>query len=784
MERFAHFVIRHRWPILGVVIAFTIISLYWIKGLGFKTVLEDTLPSNHPYVQVHEKFQKMFGGANTMTFVLESKKGDIFNRKFLEKLKFATDEIKFYPDANTAQVISISRNKLKNIRGISGGLDIAAFFKNGVPQTKKDIEALRENIFSNESVRGIFVAATGKAALIIANFKDTIDYQKLFSFLQKLKSQVEDEDISVFMSGRPTLMGWIYHNNLRALAIFIVSLIAEVLFIAICFRRFHPLFIPLPIILSMLNTVWGLGVMGIAGFNLDPLGVVIPFVIAARIISHSVQMTERYGEIFSAVGDKKEASIAVMRSMFVPSAASIVTDAAGLFVMCIVPIPLLQTLGWVAGLWLLSAILGVSILNPILFSFLPNPLKHRPKKDMLEKAMEKGGYWLTEGRKRGGSGRSIGFVLATWGVIFIASLVLSRQVDIGDSHPGSALLWPDSTYNQDDAHINKMFPGTNTMLVILDGKAKNVLKDPQVLQAVEAFERELRKCEGFGGTESLVGIVKKLNREFHEGDPKWSVLPYSLQKTGFYLWMFEAKSDPGDLGRWTDLHYQYGNIICYFKDHQGKTVQGAISRAKEFLSHYPIPEDKVEFRLAGGLIGVTAATNETVAEYTEPILWIALGIIFLCCVIPYRSIIRGIILVSSLVTANYVAMAYMAVVKMGMTIDILPVVSIGAGLGVDYGIYMLSRIKEELEKTGDMKQAIQRAFPTTGRAIVVTGFTVIFGIVFWYFSTIRFQAQMGFLLAFLLFMNMLGALFLVPALTYILRPRVVLGSKKSQEEGR
>jgi len=136
------------------------------------------------------------------------------------------------------------------------------------------------------------------------------------------------------------------------------------------------------------------------------------------------------------------------------------------------------------------------------------------------------------------------------------------------------------------------------------------------------------------------------------------------------------------------------------------------------------------------------------------------------------------------VTANYVAMAYMAIVKMGMTIDILPVVTIGAGLGVDYGIYMLSRIKEELEKTGDMRQAIQRAFPTTGRAIVITGFTVIFGIVFWYFSTIRFQAQMGFLLAFLLFMNMLGALFLVPALTYILRPRVVLGSKKSQEEGR
>lgn len=770
MESFSRFVIKYRLPFVIATLVMTAFLLYSMKGLGFKTVLESTLPPQHPYVQIQKRFQEMFGGANTMVLAMESKKGDIFNVEFLKKLKYLTDEVKFYPDAVPSQVISISREKVKNIRGMEGGMDIRAFFEKGVPQTDEEIASLRENIFSNRSVRGQLVSVTGNAALIIANFKDDIDYQKLFNFLQKLKTQTETNDIKVYMSGRPPLLGWIYHNNGRAFMIFLASVLAELLLIGICLKRFHLSFTPLPILLALLNTIWGLGVMGLARFNLDPLGMVIPFVIAARLVSHSVQMTERYGEHYGELGDTKEASVAVMHSMFVPSVTSIITDAAGLFVLCMIPIPLLQSLGWIAGVWLLSAILGVSILTPILFSYFPPPFKAQPKRDMLEKTLERAGIWLMDGGKRGPS-FSAALVVGIWLVMLVGSLILAQQVKVGDAHPGSPLLWPNSTYNQDDDRINHLFPGTNPLNVILDGKVPGALKDPEVLRTVEAFEREIGKSAEFGGSESLVAVVKKLNREFHEGDPKWSMLPASVDKIAFYLWMFESKSDPGDLDRWTDIPYQNGNIICYFKDHKGDTVSGAIERAKRFLASYKIPTDKVQLQLAGGIMGITAAMDEVVGKYSDLTLWIALGVVYICCVIPYRSFMRGNILLASLVTANYVALAYMALTKTGMTLNVLPVAAIGAGLGVDYGIYMLSRIDDELEKHNDFKLAVKVAFNTTGRAVVTTGMTVIVGIVFWYFSAIRFQAEMGFLLAFLLFINMFGALFLVPLLTYLFKSR-------------
>nr|CBX30527.1 hypothetical protein N47_K27670 [uncultured Desulfobacterium sp.] len=228
----------------------------------------------------------------------------------------------------------------------------------------------------------------------------------------------------------------------------------------------------------------------------------------------------------------------------------------------------------------------------------------------------------------------------------------------------------------------------------------------------------------------------------------------------------------GRSDRGTDISYQYGNIISYFKDHKGETVRGAIGRAKQFLASNSLPTEKVAFRLAGGVVGVTAATDEVVAKYNDLTLWIALGVIFICCVIPYRSFGRAFILLASLVTANYVTMAYMAITKMGMTINVLPVAAIGAGLGVDYGIYVISRINDELLATGDILLSIQNTLITTGRAVFITGMTVVVGIAFWYFSALRFQAEMGFLMAFLILINMIGAVFLVPSLAYLFRGKL------------
>lgn len=770
MEKFARFIIKHRLIIAVITALITVYLAYQIRYLSFATSLERTLPMNHPYVRIHVQFMQLFGGANFVIIGVKQKEGTIFQPQFLEKLKVITEKIMFYPDAITSQVISIARQKVKNIQGTPDGVDVRALYKTGVPKTPVEINELEENIFSNELLRGFLVSQDKKMAFILANFKEEgVDYEKLFNFFNTLQTDVAGKDIELYVSGRPMLMGWIYHNNPRSMMIFIISVVAEFIVLFIFLFHYRFIFICMPLLLGFANAIWGLGIMGLSRFNLDPLGLVIPFVIGARLISHAVQMNERYGEYAKIIEDKKEATVATLTTMFLPSAAGLLCDAAGLFALCLVPIPLLRTLGWIAGTWLLGAIIGVTLLQPILFSYFPYPLKKMKAPEFMTGILGKWGAWIMA------STRNVMTVVVVWVAIFVVSLVLSTQVKVGDVHPGSPLLWPKSPYNQQDVVLNEYFGGTNPLFVIIQGKKESALKDPRVLRAIEALERELvAKCPEVGGTETLVGIIKKLNREYHEGDPKWSKLPNTLDECGFYLWAYSIKGEPGDFDRWADIPLQNGNLISYFKDHRGDTISQAIQVCKDFLARYPVPRDLVEFKLAGGIQGVTAGLNEVVEQYHWLTLFVALFAIFLCCVIPYRSLMRGFVLLFSIVTGNLITLGYMVIAGMGMTISILPVASIGAGLGVDYGIFMLSRIIDEVhENGGDVKKAIVTAFPTTGRAVAVTGLTVIVGIVFWYFSEVKFQADMGALLAFLLIVNMVGALSLVPALAYLLRARVL-----------
>jgi hypothetical protein len=126
----------------------------------------------------------------------------------------------------------------------------------------------------------------------------------------------------------------------------------------------------------------------------------------------------------------------------------------------------------------------------------------------------------------------------------------------------------------------------------------------------------------------------------------------------------------------------------------------------------------------------------------------------------------------------------MRYLEIGLNINTLPVVSVGVGVGIDYGIYLLSRICEEYQLAGGKYSSgvATRSIKTTGKAIFFTATTMIVGVLFWYFlSSMKFQAEMGLLLALIMFINIFAALVLIPTLVYIFKPKF-LGKFKIQQD--
>jgi predicted RND superfamily exporter protein len=317
--------------------------------------------------------------------------------------------------------------------------------------------------------------------------------------------------------------------------------------------------------------------------------------------------------------------------------------------------------------------------------------------------------------------------------------------------------------------------GENRLLVIVRGKERNALKRPEVMRAIEAFQRHMERSSDVGGTYSIVDMLTNIHMTFHEGDPKWKTIPETWVDVGQFLYLFLAGSSPGDLDQFIDPEAQHANIAVFYRDYKGDTIRSAIARAKGYIEEHPIED--VEYCLAGGIIGVLAAINEEVIYSEKWSVAAIFLIVFILCALSFRSIFAALILILPLALSNLLASAFMAWKEIPLNINTLPVASLGVGIGVDYGIYLLSRIKEEQGRMGNLEASVSEAILTTGKAILFTATTLISGVIFWYFfSSLRFQAEMGLLVALLMAFNMFGALFLIPLMVNLFKPSFLTSS--------
>ena len=772
MRRLATFIVQKRAAILCIILLATLFFSYHALGIQMYTAFSDLLPKDHPYIRVHNEFWKTFGGANVILISVETVGGDIFNQKTLEKIKKLTEIIERTPEVNNYQIFSIARQKVKDVRATAWGIEVQPVMWPDVPHSPQGIERLRNIVYANPTIVGRLVSEDGKAALITAAFhEERLDYAALFQRLQRAIKEVEDGKTRIFAAGEPLLYGWIYYHLREVGLIIALTCLTILALLVFYYRNLNGVLIP--IISAVVTFVWGTGFTALLGYNFEPLILVVPFLIAARTISHSIQFRERFFEELERFGDKEKAAIESAAGLMMPGSVSIITDAVGLTVLLVAPMPILTKLAIAGSFWVLSNLVTVVILDPILCCYFPTPRR-------LPKGGE--GRWLEAPLR--GLGRfcvdPLGRVLVTacFVGIVVWSLYWYQFLTVGDSRPGSPLLWPDSNYNQSVRHINEKFQGTDHLYVIIKGETENTMKSPQVLETIEAFQRHMMRSPHVGATDSLADLTRQINTVLHNNDPRWSLLPRSADDVGGIVMVAEHGSEPGDFDRWVNYNFQHGRLTFFLYDHKGDTLRDVINRAQEFIQSHPL--QGAEFKLASGHAGVLAAANEVIARSDKLTLGLMLLAQLVFCAIGFRSLVAGLFFVGVVSLSNTFGMALMAYWNVGLNVNTLPVISLGIGFGEDYGIYIVSRIIEEYHRQNHshLPAAVIEGIATAGKAVLYTAVLVSAGIAFWSLSPLRFQAEMGYQLLIILTMNMLGGLILLPSLITILKPKFVVGESR------
>lgn len=770
--RLAKWSIDHRVPVTLVVGLITLFFALCLTRLEIQTRFSDMLPHGHPYVKVHQAYKDSFAASNRVMILVKAREGDILHGDILEEVQRITRSLRTVEGVNLQQIVSIASRKLKRVSASSEGIETRPLMGDQVPRSEPELQALRQAIQNNSMVYGLYVNRDFSSTLIQVDFYDhLVNYKAIFPQIQAIldASPIKDQ-VSLHLVGEPILYGWVAHYLPETLSLSLLSLGAMLVLLFVFSRTWRGTLLPL--LAGGISGTWALGISALLGYNWDPLVVVVAFIITARAFSHSVQLITRFDDLaLDGQVAPQRAAEQSMAELFRPSMLGLYADAGAILCVMLTPIPLLHKVAVIGAVWVMSIAVSAVVMTPIMLSWIRRPqgFVHPLNLDFILGSVLRVAALLVSTRAR--------YVVAPVCVLVLAGLLFeASRIQVGDASDGSPILWKQSSFNRDSALINHLYLGSEQMFVVIEGKAPDALKTPEVLGWAQRFSRYMERQPQIGGSVSLADLVVEVRRNLYEGNPRYRELGASQTENGELINFYLQGAAPEDMTQYADRQFQNGAITLFFRDHKGDTLRNAVSYAKRFIAENPL--EQADVKLAGGGLGVIAAVNEVLLRDQIEAIALAFLVVVLCCLVVYRSSVSGIFFIIPVLVSNVVTFAFMSWQGIGMSISTLPVVALGIGLGVDYAFYIVDSIKEYLENHphATALEAVLQAIHSAGRGVLLTAFTLAVGVLLWMLSSLRFQAEMGLLIGLWLMVSAFTSLFVMPALVLVFKPDFIFST--------
>jgi len=784
------FVLRFRAIIGGILLIISAIAAYYCSQVNIATKFDDFFPSYHPNVELYHEWHK-YGGAQTLSVMIQVQNGDIFNHDTLQKITDIQTDVDKLPGVDHNEVLSLASYRVSYADASPGSLLIKPFMFPNPPKDEAGIQDLKKKVLANRATISQLVSADNKSALVTAAFNERgLDYRDLFNKVQIIVKKYQDANNKIYVAGEPIVRGYGYYYEPVVTILFLVAVGIMILILWATGGQRSRWWAP--IVTGTLSALWGLGFVGLMGYDFDPVMLVIPFILTARDMSHGIQWQGRYHDELDRLGDKFAACSATTDFMLPPGFLSIMADISGIVFISFGGIPVLQHIALAGTVWLAGSLTMVFIFQPILMSYLPVPeVKHKKVRaggpSALGSWFRNGFDWLVHVPTKPGVLRSV--LLIASAAFLIYGIVAGIDSKIGYSTAGTPLYQPNSKVNQDIAKVGSEFPLEEGWVILVTPSYPNIqsVLGPPVLKMVDDMRSYLFKDPKVAQVISFSSTISDpFNEMFHYGFPKYLVVPDTMEMSGNLWFLYLNGSAPGELERFISTRLSNDTCIrVLLRDHTYDTLNRIRDEITQFVNQRVTPDpnlSNVKVKYLAGIAGLYLAANDVLKQLDFLNITFVLAVVWLFCVGAFRSFVAGFMFLLACVLANFGAFIYMNLRGIGLTIDTIPVISLGIGLGVDYGIYTVSRIRDEVMAGMEVDDAIVLALSTTGVAVFNTFLVMIGGIFPWIFSPLLFHTQMSTLLIFLMGTNMIAGCIILPCYLSWARPKFVFGGKSMIRE--
>jgi uncharacterized protein len=759
-------IFNNRPAVVLLCLVISVFLFYQASQVRPQTSFEKMIPLGHPYIQkMLEHRNDLANLGNTVRISVEAVDGDIFSKEYMETLRQISDEVFYIPGVDRSGLKSLWSPSVRwtevTEEGFAGGEVIPQTY-DGSPESLED---LRSNILKSGQI-GRLVANNFKSSIIdvplLESYPDPedqsrqirLDYQQFSHELEEKireKYEAQNPNIKVHIIGFAKKVGDLI-DGLIGVALFFAVAIGITLVLLLWFTRCLKSTLAV-LLTTLIAVVWQLGLLHTLGFGLDPYSMLVPFLVFAIGISHGVQKINGIAMASGEAPDALSAARMAFRQLFIPGLVALLSDAVGFVTLLLIDIGVIRELAIGASMGVAVIILTNLILLPVMISYIG--ISPKAVKISREDAARDHPLWRTISNFAHPLVAPISVVIALGA--FGGGIWYGQNLKIGDLDQGAPELHPDSRYNLDNDFVIRNYSTSSDVLVIMAKTSTERCSTYPALAAMDELMWKMENTEGVQSAISMVTVSRQVIKGMNEGNLKWETLSRNQDVLNNSI----ARAD----GLYNS-DCSVAPVLVFLNDHKAETLERAVKVAEEFAKEHN--SEDLQFILAAGNAGIEAATNEVIAASETTMLIAVYAAVSFMCLLTFRSIAATLCVILPLVLTSVLGNALMAYMGIGVKVATLPVIALGVGIGVDYGIYIYSRLETYLRQGLSLQDAYYETLKSTGKAVLFTGVCLAIGVATWIFSAIKFQADMGLMLTFMFLWNMIGAVWLLPALARFL----------------
>ncbi len=760
VSRLETFLFGHRALTLGVIGIFTVVMAVFALQLRMDAGFEKQIPVGHEYVKTFRQYRNDLLGANRITVVVKAKHGTIWTPDGLTRLYQVTQAVAYLPNVDRGGVQSLwTPNSFVNEITEDGFRADPLIDGTITPEslTAAKIDSIRQSTSAGGYV-GVLVSRDQTSAMVTAELNErdangnALDYVAFNHLLEaKLRKPYEDANYDVQIIGFAKQIGDIADGANGVLVFCALALVLTAGAVYWYCRSVR--FTILPIVCSLTSLVWQFGTLRILGFGLDPLAVLVPFLVFAIGVSHGIQQINFIVRELSHGRSSLDAARHSFSGLLIPGTLALVTAFVSFITLLLIPIPMVRELAITASLGVGYKIITNLVMLPVVASCLHFTKAYA---DSALAARERRARWLRL-LARVAEPRNAAITLAITAVVFGVAVWQSRDRVVGTLQPGAPELRADSRFNLDAVSIAGSYDvGLDWLTVVFEAPNASDCTDPRTGLFEDQFVSSMSHVPGVVSVSSYPQMLRTYNEGYNEGNPKMFVVP--IDPTNYAALSAEINRVRGYMTkdcRMTAVH-------LFLTDHKASTINHVIDAVKAYRAENHL--DGINIRLAAGNAGVLAATNDEVARSEMPMMLYVYAAIIVLVLLAYRDLRAVIACCLPLTVATFIGYWFMKQLQIGLTVATLPVMVLAVGIGVDYAFYIYNRLQEHLSHDMPIVKAVEQSILEVGVATIFTAITLAVGVATWSFSALKFQADMGKLLAFMFIVNLVMAMTALPAL--------------------